>query len=53
MVQYTKALVIHPEYASARNNLANILLRQGKIDAALEQYEALLLINPRYAQGVQ
>ncbi len=37
-----KALEMKPNYASARSKLAEILTSQGKIDAAIEQYQYIL-----------
>ena len=41
-----RALQIKPDYASAHNNLANILLSQGNIDGAIEHYRQALKIEP-------
>ena len=50
-VEYAAALHINDQDLSARNNLANVLLRQGRIDEAIHHYEIVLALNPRYAQG--
>ena len=42
---------INDQDLSARNNLANVLLRQGKVEQAVEHYEFVLSLNPRYAKG--
>ena len=44
-------MAINPADLGARNNLANILLNTGQINAAIQQYEQLLALYPRYAQG--
>ena len=49
--EYRRALAINPADLGARNNLANILLNTGQINAAIQQYEQLLALYPRYAQG--
>ena len=37
-----KAIALRPHYATARYNLGMVLLKQGKRDAAMRQYRALL-----------
>jgi len=40
-----------PSYARPRNNLGNVLVRQGKTEAAIRQYREALRISPNYADA--
>lgn len=43
---YMRAIEIAPEYAEAHNNLGELLMRSGKPNEALAQFQSLLSINP-------
>jgi superkiller protein 3 len=51
MVEYRKALAINSEDIGARSNVANILLRWGRVVEAIREYETVLTYNPRYVQA--
>ena len=46
IAHYRKALEIKPDYADARNNLANALANCGQIDEAITHYRKALEIKP-------
>ena len=48
---YLESLRIKPDYAEARNNLALILMREGRTDEAAVQYREVLKDNPDYAEA--
>ncbi|MCK5526768.1 MAG: tetratricopeptide repeat protein, partial [Candidatus Latescibacteria bacterium] len=48
---YKSALRLNPRYARARNNLANLLIEQGKAEEAIEHYRQALRITPNYAEA--
>ncbi|MDO9265116.1 MAG: tetratricopeptide repeat protein, partial [Desulfosalsimonadaceae bacterium] len=48
---YLEALRIKPNFADAHNNLANLYMVKGRLDAAIEQYSKVLEIDPDY-EGV-
>jgi tetratricopeptide (TPR) repeat protein/glutathione synthase/RimK-type ligase-like ATP-grasp enzyme len=50
---YSEAILHHPANPMARVNLANLLLRANKHLEAREHYEAVLRINPDYAEAHQ
>lgn len=49
IARYKRALEIRPEFSSARTNLANVYLEQGRYDEAIKLYEASL--NDMLYQG--
>ena len=51
VVQYRKALEIHPNYGDAHNNLGVSLDKLGKPDEAIAQYRAALAIQPGRADA--
>ena len=51
IVQYQKALEIHPGYADAHNNFGNALFQQGKVEDAMAEYQKALQINPNLAKA--
>ena len=51
IAEYRKALSINPADLSARNNLANILLKQGRLAEATQEYETILRYHPRYVRA--
>jgi tetratricopeptide (TPR) repeat protein len=51
--QYHKAIESRPDYYQAHNNLANILIAQGKADEAIEHYRLALEIKPDYTTARQ
>lgn len=48
---YLETLRIKPNFADAHNNLANLYMVKGRLDAAIEQYVKVLEIDPGY-EGV-
>jgi glutathione synthase/RimK-type ligase-like ATP-grasp enzyme len=50
---YSEAILHHPDHPMARVNLGNLLLRANKHLEAREHYEAVLRINPDYAEAHQ
>lgn len=44
--EFTKALLIKPDFGNARNNLGNAFLRQGKYDEAIVQLREALRLKP-------
>ena len=42
---------LKPDYASAYNNLANALMKSGRLAEAIEQYEWAVRILPNYTTG--
>ena len=44
---YTLALGIKPDYASAYNNLANVLVDKGDLDSGIKNYNRALQIQPK------
>jgi len=48
---YRNALTLAPGSAEARNNLGNLLQRQGRIDEALSEYEAAIAANPHHREA--
>ncbi len=44
--EFTKALLIKPDFGNARNNLGNAYLRQGKYDEAIVQLREALRLKP-------
>src|SRR5580692_12061013 len=50
---YSEAILHHPANPMARVNLANLLLRANKHAQAREHYEAVLTIDPDYAEAHQ
>ncbi len=54
--QFREALLLEPNYNSARINLATVLVMQGKFDEAIEHYEQALRIDAgdgRAREGLQ
>jgi tetratricopeptide (TPR) repeat protein len=51
VVQYQKALEIHPHFAEAHTNLGNILFQRGQVDAAINQYGKALEANASYVEA--
>ena len=51
VAQFTKALEIRSDYASAHNNLGVVLARKGQLDEAIVQFLEALKISPRYAKA--
>jgi glutathione synthase/RimK-type ligase-like ATP-grasp enzyme len=50
---YSEAILHHPDHPMARVNLANLLLRANKHIEARAHYEAVLRIDPDYAEAHQ
>ena len=48
---YKKALEIEPGHATACNNMAATLLRQGKIAEAINGYQEAVAVRPGYAHS--
>lgn len=48
---YRSALALAPGSAEARNNLGNLLQRQGRIDEALREYEAAIEADPHHREA--
>jgi predicted TPR repeat methyltransferase len=48
---YRRALTLAPGAVEARNNLGNLLQRQGRIDEALSEYEAAIAANPHHREA--
>ncbi|MBW1873051.1 MAG: zinc-ribbon domain-containing protein, partial [Deltaproteobacteria bacterium] len=46
--EFEETLRLDPELASGHFNLANVLRRQSKFDAAIELYKKVAVISPRY-----
>jgi Tfp pilus assembly protein PilF len=51
VAQFTKALEIRSDYASAHNNLGVVLARKGQLDEAIVQFSEALKISPRYGKA--
>ena len=51
IIQFQKALEIHPDDAIAYNNLGNALVQKGRLDEAIVQHRKALEINPVYAEA--
>jgi len=51
IVEFRKALALHPGYADVRNCLGLALLASGKAEQALHEFEAALDINPRFVNA--
>ena len=50
---YEETLRRAPAFAAAHNNLANVYLRQGRIEQAIEHYEKALALVPNYQEARQ
>jgi predicted TPR repeat methyltransferase len=48
---YRRALTLAPGAVEARNNLGNLLQRQGRIDEALREYEAAIEAAPHHREA--
>ena len=46
---FSAALEVAPRYAPAMTNLGNLLIDEGKVDAAIERYESAVAADPEYA----
>ena len=46
--EYKTSLEYRPNFAPARNNLANIYAQSGKTDLAIEEYQRAILLDPSY-----
>ncbi len=51
MAGYRRAIAIRPDLVVERNNLANVLLNQGKHDEAAAEFEQVLALKPDYAEA--
>jgi len=49
IVQLREVLEVSPDYAEARNNLGDALLRKGTLDEAIAQFRKVLEVNPESA----
>jgi len=50
-VHLVEALRIHPGYPDARNNLAGVLIHQGRLVEALDELRTAVVNSPGYAPG--
>jgi tetratricopeptide (TPR) repeat protein len=48
---FEKALALSPEDVRGNTHLANVLVRQGKLDEAMRHYRTALKTNPRYLEA--
>lgn len=48
---WAQVLRVEPRSSLGNNNLGNLLLRRGDVDAAVVHYEAAVATNPRYAEA--
>ncbi|PIQ28250.1 hypothetical protein COW36_04560 [bacterium (Candidatus Blackallbacteria) CG17_big_fil_post_rev_8_21_14_2_50_48_46] len=46
---YRQALQVQPDFIESRMDLGKVLVMQGKIEAACEEFEEILVQNPRFA----
>jgi tetratricopeptide (TPR) repeat protein len=51
IVQFQKALELHPDYDDAHYSFGNALLQKGDLDGALAQYRRAVAINPNYVRA--
>jgi Flp pilus assembly protein TadD len=52
IASYKQALLLKPDFAEVRNNLAVLYLQHGQRSLALEQYHLLQSINSEMAQNL-
>ncbi|PTM03945.1 MAG: hypothetical protein DA405_08900 [Bacteroidetes bacterium] len=50
-IDFEKAFRLHPNNIHVINNLANINLLQGEVDAAIKFYQKALEVSPKYLDG--
>jgi tetratricopeptide (TPR) repeat protein len=49
LVNYRRALQLHPHYVEALNNMANMLCDMGRLDEAVSAYRLAIQVNPKIA----
>ena len=49
ILSYKDAINLRPNFSDAYNNMGNVLIRMGSLDAAIESYNQAITIEPNYA----